>query len=112
MEELSFDKLPKAVAKLSNEVSEIKRILLQSKDEEPEKDKLFTVKEAAEFLELSVPTIYGYVQHKQIPVMKKHKRLYFSKQELMNWIRGGRKKTIFEIQKEVDEALSGKKRKI
>ncbi len=112
MEELSFDKLPKAVAKLSNEVSEIKRILLQSKDKEPEKDKLFTVKEAAEFLELSVPTIYGYVQHKQIPVMKKHKRLYFSKQELMDWIKGGRKKTVSEIQAEVDEALSGKKRKI
>lgn len=112
MEELSFDKLPKAVAKLNNEVLEIKRILLQSKDKEPEKDKLFTVKEAAAFLELSVPTIYGYVQHKQIPVMKRHKRLYFSKQELMDWIKGGRKKTISEIQQEVDEALSGKKRKI
>jgi len=112
MDELSFDKLPKAVAKLSSEVLEIKKILLQNKDTAPEKDKLFTVKEAAAFLELSVPTIYGYVQHKQIPVMKKHKRLYFSKQELMDWIKGGRKKTISEIQEEVDNALASKKRKL
>ncbi|MBQ4820577.1 helix-turn-helix domain-containing protein [Aquimarina sp. MMG016] len=112
MEELSFDKLPKAVAKLSNEISEIKRILLQNKEETPEKDQLFSVKEAATFLEVSAPTIYGYVQRKQIPVMKKHKKLYFSKLELIDWIKTGRKKTIEEIQKEVDRSLATKKRRL
>lgn len=112
MEELSFDKLPKAVAKLRNEVSEIKRILIQQQEETPEKDQLFSVKEAATFLEVSVPTIYGYVQRKQIPVMKKHKKLYFSKLELINWIKTGRKKTIAEILEEVDHSLATKKRRV
>ncbi len=112
MEELSFDKLPKVVAKLRNEVSEIKRILLQHQEEIPEKDQLFSVKEAATFLEVSVPTIYGYVQHKQIPVMKKHKKLYFSKLELIDWIKTGRKKTLVEIQEEVDQLLATKKRRV
>lgn len=112
MEELSFDKLPKAVAKLLNEISEVKRILLQGKENQPEKDQLLNVKEAAKFLELSVPTMYGYVQKKQIPVMKRHKRLYFSKQELMEWIREGRKKTVSEIRTEVDEALAKKGKRI
>ena len=112
MEELSFDKLPKAVAKLSNEVGEIKRILLQSKDQNPQEDQLLNVKEAAGFLELSVPTVYGYVQRKQIPVMKKHKRLYFSKKELTDWIKSGRKKTVSEIQQEVDLSLASKRRKL
>ncbi len=112
MEELSFDKLPKAVARLRNEVSEIKRILLQHQEETPEKDQLFSVKEAATFLEVSVPTIYGYVQRKQIPVMKKHKKLYFSKLELIGWIKTGRKKTLVEIQEEVDHSLATKKRRV
>lgn len=112
MEELSFDRLPKAVAKLCNEVGEIKRILLQSKDHFHQEDRLLNVKEAASFLELSVPTVYGYVQRKQIPVMKKHKRLYFSKKELTDWIKSVRKKTVSEIQEEVDLSLAGKRRKL
>lgn len=106
MEELSFDKLPKAVANLRNEVSEIKRILLEQDDSEGQKDQLLTVKEAAQLLELSVATIYGYVQRKEIPVMKRSKRLYFSKVELIAWIKAGRKKTISEINKDVDNFLS------
>jgi excisionase family DNA binding protein len=73
-------------------------------------DELLTVKQAAQLLALSVPTLYSLVSKSQLPVNKKGKRLYFSKQELIDWIKGGRKKTEHEIGIEAENYLkTGKK---
>ena len=39
------------------------------------KDKMLNVKQAAEFLGLAVPTIYSKVSHRELPFMKRSKRL-------------------------------------
>ena len=70
---------------------------------------LLTVQEAAQFLKLTVPTIYSKVSKGELPVMKRSKRLYFSSTELMDYLRKGRKKTNAEIQKEAGVYLSNKK---
>lgn len=70
-----------------------------------ESDFFMDVKEASEFLRLSVPTIYGLVHQSVIPVNKKGKRLYFSKKELTSWIHTGRRKTLYEIKEEADNYL-------
>jgi excisionase family DNA binding protein len=75
---------------------------------EPSADELFTIQQAAEFLSLSVPTIYGLVSKTEIPVSKKGKRLYFSKQELSEWIKTGRKKTHAEITAEANTYVKHK----
>ena len=75
---------------------------------EPSADELFTIQQAAEFLSLSVPTIYGLVSKTEIPVSKKGKRLYFSKQELSEWIKTGRKKTHAEITAEANNYVKNK----
>ena len=62
-----------------------------------------TVQEAASFVNLAVPTIYGLVSRREIPFSKKGKRLYFLKEELTEWIKTGRRKTIAEIEKEVQQ---------
>ena len=59
-----------------------------------ETDKLLTVHEAAEFLSLAVPTVYSMVSRGELPVMKRSKRLYFSRVELINYLKQGRKKTL------------------
>ena len=76
-----------------------------------EEDKILTIQEAAEFAHLSVPTIYGLVSRAEVPFMKKGKRLYFSKKELIDWIKSGRKKTISEIQSETNKFLSSQNSK-
>lgn len=73
-------------------------------------EQLFTIQKASEFLSLSVPTIYGKVSRKEIPFMKKGKRLYFSPTELMDYLKGDRKKSQEEIIKEVDSFLVKKKK--
>lgn len=76
----------------------------------PEADELLTIQQAAELLKLSVPTLYGLVSRSAIPVNKRSKRLYFSKHELTDYIKAGRKKTVVEIEAEAAQYLNQKKR--
>jgi excisionase family DNA binding protein len=109
--EVSFETLPKAVTLLANEISEIKRLLLEKNSEQHNQpNQLLTIQQAGEFLNLSVPTLYGYVQRAEIPVSKKGKRLYFSKSELLEWVQEGRKKTVSEIEADAGSNL-GKTKK-
>ena len=81
-------------AKLNN----IETLLLDLKhkpkeqSEQPETDELLTVQDTAEFLRLSVPTVYALISKGELPVMKRSKRCYFSKVELINYLKQGRKK--------------------
>lgn len=72
-------------------------------------EQLLTVQQAAEFLNLTVPTIYSKVSKGELPVMKRSKRLYFSKKELIEYLKAGRKKTNAEIEAEAHEYLINKK---
>ena len=109
MEILTFENLPEAVTQLRIDIGEIKRLLLEKSNEHLETPQLLTIQQAAEFLNLSVPTLYGYVHRSAIPVMKKSKRLYFSKKELFEFVKAGRKKTVSEITAEADTYLKEKK---
>ena len=80
----------------------------QGNTNQPEPEQLLTVQQAAELLNLSVPTLYGYTQRAEIPVCKRGKRLYFSKQSLFEWIKDGRKKTLAETASEADTYLKKK----
>jgi len=76
----------------------------------PEKDELLTVQQAADFLNLTVPTIYTKVSKNELPFMKRSKRLYFSKKELTEYLKKGRVKTNDEIEAEANEYLANKKK--
>lgn len=75
------------------------------------KDELLTVQDAALFLSLSVPTIYGLIHKGEIPVMKRSKRCYFSKVELISYLKQGRKKTLAETASEADTFLKTRTKK-
>lgn len=107
--EITFEQLPKAVTQLYDKLENIERLLLRKENEvQPEPDQLLTIKQAAEILSLSVATIYSLVSRAEIPVSKKSKRLYFSKLELTDWIKSGRKKTNAEIATEANSYIKSK----
>lgn len=109
MYQITFNELPEAVALVYDKLEKIERLLqTQSNVAQNDGDKLLTIREAAEVIHLSVPTIYGLVQRREIPVSKKGKRLYFTKQELVEWIKSGRKKTATEIRSDVDQYIKKK----
>lgn len=64
-----------------------------------------SISEAAGFLNLSVPTLYSKVSRGELPVMKRGKRLYFSRAELLAYLKAGRKKSNAEIEAEADQYL-------
>lgn len=73
-------------------------------------DELLTVQDAAQLLRLSVPTIYGLIHKGEIPVMKRSKRCYFSKVDLIEYLKAGKKKTLAELANETDIYLSNHKK--
>jgi len=110
--ETTFETLPKAVNDIITRLDTIEALLQKASSKIEEEPIFFSVSEAANFLSLSIPTIYGLVQRADIPVNKKGKRLYFSKPELIEWVKSGRKKTNLEIASEPTLPIKRKSRKI
>ena len=75
-------------------------------------EQLLTIQEAAEFLTLSVATMYSKVSKNEIPFMKQRKRLYFSRTELLEYVKQGRSKSNAEIEQEAEMYLSNNKKKV
>lgn len=73
-------------------------------------DQLFTTDEAAEFLNLTKPTIYSKVSRGELPYMKRGKKLHFSRKELLDYLKEGRQKTNTEVEVEAETYLSHSKR--
>lgn len=81
----------------------------ESKTTTDQPEQLLTIQAAAEFLSLTVPTIYSKVSRNEIPYMKPGgKRLYFSKTELLEYVNAGRKKSNAEIEQEAEAYLKKK----
>jgi excisionase family DNA binding protein len=55
-------------------------------------DKLMTISETAEFLHVQKQTLYSYVSKGIIPHNKRAGRLYFSYNDLVEWVKGSTKK--------------------
>ena len=112
-EVLTLETLPKAFTQLTNEVSEIKRLLLEKSNEQPtETDRWFDLTELCIYHpdKPTKPTVYGWVNAGTIPVHKGGKKLRFLKSEIDNWLKQGRKKTLAETASEADQYLTKKKR--
>lgn len=111
-EGLTLETLPKAFTHLTNEVSEIKRLLLEKSNEQPtETDRWFDLNELCIYHpdKPSKPTVYGWVHSGLIPCHKGAKKLRFLKSEIDNWIKLGRKKTLAETQSEAEQYCKTKK---
>ena len=111
-EGLTLETLPKAFTLLTNEVSEIKRLLLEKSNEQPtETDRWFDLNELCIYHpdKPSKPTVYGWVNAGTIPVHKGGKKLRFLKSEIDNWLRQGRKKTLAETASEAEQYCKTKK---
>src|SRR5690606_16456595 len=83
----------------------------ESKAPTDQPEQLLTIQEAATLLHLTVPTIYSKHSKGELPgVCKRGKRLYFSKQSLIEWVKEGRKKSNAEIEQEAEAYLLNNKK--
>lgn len=99
--EISFENLPSAVAHLNNQVEELKELILRKESISiPQKKTPIDIEKACEIIGKAKPTVYTLVRTRQIPCYKSGKKLYFFEDELLEWIRNGRRKTMVEIEAE------------
>ena len=112
-EELTFEKLPQAVAQLFTKLNHIEKLLTErSNSPHHESDHWFDLEELVNYdpEKRSKPTFYSYVHRHLIPYHKRGKKLVFLKSEIDQWLKAGRRKTIEEIEKEAISFLTTKKK--
>ena len=113
MENLTLETLPKAFTRLTIEVNEIKKLLLEKGSEQPpEAERWFDLNELCEYHpdKPAKPTVYGWVSAGKIPVHKGGKKLRFLKSEIDNWLKQGKIKTFAEIEADAEQYLTNRKR--
>lgn len=69
---------------------------------------ILTIDQASKFLNLAKQTLYGYTSNREIPFIKKGKKLYFRKQDLENWLSQGRKQTRDELGAALTKSIANK----
>lgn len=90
MEPFSFEELPMAVTKLYGKMKKIEKLLRLNFKRIADRDELMDIEAASKLLKLSIATIYSKVCRRELPANKQGKKLYFSKNELQEWIKTGR----------------------
>ncbi|KAF0202241.1 MAG: mobilizable transposon Xis [Bacteroidetes bacterium] len=86
---LTFDQLPAAISLLIREVNSLKIALQLAPPEQA--DQLLTVDQAAAFLSLAKPTIYAMLSRGELPNLKRGKRVYFQKSDLLRYLKEGKR---------------------
>lgn len=108
--DLTFDKLPEAVAYLIEAVAEIKS-LVKNKTKLPERRIPIGIEDACRIIQKAKPTIYALVRKGLLPSYKRGKKLFFFEEELLEWIAKGKKKTILDIRAEMEADLYSKSKR-
>ena len=83
----------------------LEKFFTETKSDSEDND-LISIAEASQLLNLSPNTIYGFTSRREIPYLKRGKKLYFSKLELYKWIQEGRRKTRTELSRDATQHLS------
>jgi excisionase family DNA binding protein len=92
----SFEQLPEAVSELFWKLERIESLLLETakKSISPER---MTALEAADYLNIALPTLYGLVSNRKIKHLKAGKKLTFFRHELDEYLNNGRRLTVDEM---------------
>lgn len=110
--EITFDKLPEAVAYLIKKIAKLTILVENNKPNPPHKRIPIGIDEACCVVQKAKPTIYALVRKGLIPCYKRGVKLFFFENELLTWIEKGKKKAIHEIREEMEtDILYGRQRK-
>lgn len=111
MKKITFNELPEAIGNLILKIETLEHwIKSNANNLVYEEESLLTIDQAAKLLHLTKPTIYSKVSRNEIPYLKKSKRLYFLKSELLNHLKTGSNNTPDKINQQIDDFLNSNKK--
>lgn len=92
-----FDVIDTRLTTIESLLLDIKHQRTDTAEKKVDEDEILNVRQASEFLNLAVPTIYAMTSNRILPHSKRGKKLYFSKTELKKWALAGKRNSIGEI---------------
>lgn len=113
---ISYNELPEAISEVLKRISRIEEIITAPPAQE-QGEEVLNAKQAADLLQIAMPTLYAKVSKRKIRFRKPGKHLIFYRSELMDYLNSGRRNTSQEQEastiKGVDSLLAkaGRSRK-
>jgi len=108
--EITFERMPEAIATILSEVSKIRDIVEQ--DRKPtEKQVPIGIDEACAIVKKAKPTIYALARKNLIPCCKSFGKLYFFEDQLIDWVNSGQRKTMSQLSAEIEAETKTNKTK-
>jgi len=109
--EITFEKLPEAVAFLTKELLSLRELIEKQQTVVPKRQVPIGIDDASRIIGKAKPTVYTLVRKRVLPCYKNGKKLYFYEDELITWINSGKKKTIQELKSEAEIEMNNSYRK-
>jgi len=100
-----FQEIDSKINAIQAQLLKIQESLASTRQIFKPEDDIISIQEACTITHNAIGNMYILTSKSLIPHMKRGKRLYFSRTELINWIKEGKKKTIKEIDEETDQNL-------
>ncbi|MDD2307716.1 MAG: helix-turn-helix domain-containing protein [Prolixibacteraceae bacterium] len=97
MQTLTFEQLPGAVTELNKKLERMETVLLQLVSTKPEVIERKSAPEAAKYLNIALPTLYGLVSQRKIRNSKAGKKLSFLTTDLDEYLNSGQRQTAHEM---------------
>lgn len=92
-----FETIDSRLTSIESLLLDIKHQRTDTAEKKVDQDEILNVRQASEFLNLAVPTIYAMTSNRTLPHSKRGKKLYFSKAELRKWALAGKRNSVKEI---------------
>lgn len=105
MNEIIITTISKAEIQQLIESAVQKAIIQNPTNDKRQTDTFLDVNQAAAFIGIAKATLYGKCSDQLIPHFKKGKKLYFDQNELVEWLKSGKRKTIDDIHASVNTYL-------
>jgi len=106
MKNYTFDQLPTFMKSIDERLIRMEELLSKTFQTEISEEEYISAKNASVILNFTLSTLYSKVCRREIPFYKQGNRLYFSKNELLDWIKDGRKKTLYDIDVSADKIIN------
>jgi len=106
-----FEIIDQRLSNIENKLNDLKNSRSEKNFSHEQSEDIGGIELAEKIIGLAKPTIYALVSKSKIPFMKQGKRLYFSRQELTEWIKSGRNKTLLEKEIQLTDCLKPSKKR-
>ena len=108
MSEIIITTITKTEIQQLVESAVLKALNQKYSNKKSDQDSFLGADEAASFLGIAKATLYGKCSKLLVPHFKQGKKLNFRQSELSKYLQGGKRKTILDIQNQVNTQLSEK----